>query len=286
MSKKKFKFIDFEDSRIFTCKIEPKVTNNTAIIMCYPLWHEYLISQRVYFNFAEVLSEQGFTVYLFDYRGFGDSSHSIEESNPSSIQTDILNILEYVSSECKSFKIGLFGVTLGGSFAVLTSIKVSVDFMVLWSPVIDLEKYITFELRKSISSQTSILKKVVYNRNQIKDRLKQDKSLEIKGFLINNIDGYIINKKYITEFEGVNLLNSNNLIDMPVFIADVKLRDTKLNIVYKEFVLAIAKKYPKSETVLCVEKAIPWQDSLIYTTYLEDLFKVSIEWINSICHDR
>ena len=235
MNKKTFQFSEFAEKSLFTCIFEPTNTNlQVVLLMCYPFGIEHLYGQRVYFNTADYLSARGITCVLFDYKGCGDSSHSFEETIPEFHINDIEDMLRFIKSKYVDYKIGLFGMRLGGSWAILASSDNLIDFLILWSPIINMDAYLNAELRKSLSTQTVILKKILYTRDQIKQRLKDNDNLVINGFNVANVDGYTINKDYILSMEGVNLLDYADKIDVPILLIDVKDKDTQIS---KEYLL-------------------------------------------------
>lgn len=283
MAKRHFQYLEFGDKRLFACKIIPEKSKQISILMCYPFGHDFLISQRVYYNFARYLAENGCTVYLFDYMGYGDSSHSFEDSSPSTIILDIESVIEHIlENNPGGHKLGLFGMTLGGSWALMASLNIKVDFLILWSPVIDLGNYIYTELRKSISAQTTILKKVVFTREEIKERLINDQSLIVDGFVINNIDGYIINKKYITQIDNINLISEAEKITAPILLIDIKTRNAHLSKEYLKIISIVTEKFPKSEALLYIGDSIPWKEGKYYDMNPSKLFEVSVKFFNMI----
>jgi len=74
-------------------------------------------------NYALKFIEKGYAAFTFDYRGFGESEGPLGQIIPEEQVRDIRNAITFVSSqtEINCQKIGLWGTSLGGANALITS---------------------------------------------------------------------------------------------------------------------------------------------------------------------
>lgn len=74
-------------------------------------------------NYALKFIEKGYAAFTFDYRGFGDSEGPEGQIIPEEQVRDIRNAITFVSSQAEidCHKIGLWGTSLGGANALITS---------------------------------------------------------------------------------------------------------------------------------------------------------------------
>jgi predicted alpha/beta hydrolase len=71
-------WIPCEGERLFAVLHEPAGSARAGIVFCAPILHEYVRSQRLFALLAQALSEHGYRVLRFDYRGTGDSAGTDE----------------------------------------------------------------------------------------------------------------------------------------------------------------------------------------------------------------
>ena len=72
--------------------------------------------------------EQGYSTYALDLRGYGDTPRdSTEWASPNKAAKDILNILNWISSENNHRKVHLFGWSMGSTLSLLATQKNASD---------------------------------------------------------------------------------------------------------------------------------------------------------------
>ena len=76
------------------------------------------VKQTFYESFANHLSENGLTVFTFDYGGIGDSKQSpLSQFNTSALnwgQNDLQSVIEYVTEQYKGSELIIIGHSIGG----------------------------------------------------------------------------------------------------------------------------------------------------------------------------
>ncbi|GLI54988.1 alpha/beta hydrolase [Propionigenium maris DSM 9537] len=95
-------------------------TQLPAIILCHGFAG---IKELLLPNFALKFAEEGYAVFTFDYRGFGESDGPQGQIIPEEQVRDIRSAITFISSqaEINSSRIGLWGTSLGGANALIAS---------------------------------------------------------------------------------------------------------------------------------------------------------------------
>ena len=115
---------------------------NAAVVLCYPMGHEYVHSHRAFLRLAILLSSVGFHVLRFDFYGCGDSEGESDEGDIRQWVEDISTAVEEIKGGCDVDRICLVGLRLGASLSMLAGIEQGgLDSMVFWDPVISGKSY-------------------------------------------------------------------------------------------------------------------------------------------------
>ncbi len=121
-----------------------------------------------YVTQAQSMAQAGYTVVLFDYRGFGASDNF--SINPDMLYyneftTDLIAVFKFAKERYKENKTGFWSFSMGTIVATLASTTVSPDFMIADSWVTDLVKlkkyYETQKIKIILPQQTTDYLKAV-----------------------------------------------------------------------------------------------------------------------------
>ncbi len=111
-------------------------------VPCVVIMHGFASSKhgtnRSHVILSEKLAEQGLASLRFDFRGAGDSEGSLSDISLEDMVSDALAALEHVSQleEIDHKRIGVFGSSLGGAIAMLSSLRFErIGALALWAPV-------------------------------------------------------------------------------------------------------------------------------------------------------
>jgi pimeloyl-ACP methyl ester carboxylesterase len=85
-------------------------------------------------NQAAILSQLGYDILLFDYRGFGNSSPF--EINPDQLYyneftTDLISVVQFAKNQLSENKTGIWGQSMGTIMATQAAQKEKLDFLIL-----------------------------------------------------------------------------------------------------------------------------------------------------------
>lgn len=109
-----------------------------AVLLCYPIGHEYSRAHWAYRRLATQLSRGGFAVLRFDYRGTGDSFGAADEVLPENWVQDIKLAAREVKKLSGAKKISLVGARFGAILAATAAdSELAADQLVFWDPVLN-----------------------------------------------------------------------------------------------------------------------------------------------------
>ncbi|WP_430612037.1 alpha/beta hydrolase family protein [Flavobacterium sp. JP2137] len=120
----------------WSCFPDAKVDNKTTLILAYGDAGNMSYWLR---QVAEMV-QAGYTVVLFDYRGFGGSQDfAIDEKYLyyDEFVTDLTAVVQWTKKEVKSDHLGIWSLSMGSIMATLTIAREPVDFLVAEGFVID-----------------------------------------------------------------------------------------------------------------------------------------------------
>ncbi len=124
---------------------EGPTPRDTGIVICPPLWHEYIRAHRPMRNLAVRLSAGGYHVFRFDYYGTGDSGGDALDGRVSQWLMDIDTAIEELKDTSGVSRVSLVGLRFGGTLAtvVAQSPRKDLDRLVLWDPVLSGPSYLS-----------------------------------------------------------------------------------------------------------------------------------------------
>lgn len=91
-----------------------------GIVLCFPFGQEYMRAHRAFRQLAGSLSQEGFHVLRFDYRGTGDSAGDLTEVNAANWLDDIDYAIRELRDMMGVHKIDLMGLRMGALLAGVT----------------------------------------------------------------------------------------------------------------------------------------------------------------------
>ena len=185
----------------------PPVTQrarDSAVLLCPPLFQEYLRTHWSFRRLADMLSRAGFHVLRFDYFGTGDSAGQSSDGTVERWHDDIRAAAnELLDLSGKRF-LSVVGLRAGGALAATTK-GLDIKDLVLWDPIISGRSYVD-ELHRKHSSQLKI-------SNRIRHQPILKTNYELLGFpfpqtmqdsikQIDLLSGFINNAKNILLFSS------------------------------------------------------------------------------------
>jgi pimeloyl-ACP methyl ester carboxylesterase len=170
----------------------PDSSRRCAIVMCYPLGHEYIQFHRAFRLLGDQLCSADFPVLRFDFYGCGDSSGESEDGRTDQWLSDLSAAIAEIRRRAGVTRICLVGLRLGASLAMIAAAEHGdVDGLALWDPVINGKVYVD-EL-KALHRQMLRTAHVVAKPSGADERFT-----EVLGFPLSD--------QLIADIETINLL--------------------------------------------------------------------------------
>ena len=113
---------------------KPDNETGSLIILVHGFTGDRNGPDNIFIKLSQGLSEQGFTVLRFDFRGSGESEGDFIDMTIMSEVSDLKTVLNYAKKNGYS-KVGLVGESLGGAVSILGCDE-RIKSLVLWYPVI------------------------------------------------------------------------------------------------------------------------------------------------------
>jgi len=128
----------------------PEEPAGRALVFCHPFAEEKKCAHRTMVEAARACARAGWAVLAFDQRGCGDSPGTFGAHDLYDWRADIEAAVACAARET-SASVGLLGLRLGGALAAqVAEGHPEIACLVLWEPIIDGERYIKQNLRRSI----------------------------------------------------------------------------------------------------------------------------------------
>ena len=133
------------ENSLWGCYHQPdaEARRGCAIVMCYPMGHEYVQFHRACRQLASLLCNEGYPVLRFDFYGCGDSGGDCEEGRIDRWLADVSAAVDEIRRRCGSVKVCLTGLRLGGALSALAgAARGDIDAVVLWDAVVHGQTYV------------------------------------------------------------------------------------------------------------------------------------------------
>ncbi len=110
-------FLSDDGNQIFYCIHNPNGSTKKTIVFCHGFPDHSIAPRRIGVKLARYLSQNGFRIVRFDYRGCGNSSHSFEEIRLLDHFSDLRSIVQFISKKYRlrsKSDLYLLGLSIGG----------------------------------------------------------------------------------------------------------------------------------------------------------------------------
>ena len=138
-------YIPIPEAELFAVYHQPRpgLSRESAVVLCYPLGHEYLNSHRAYRQIAMLLGDAGYPVLRFDYLGCGDSGGSCEQAGVAVWRRNVSRAVAELQAKSGAIRLCLIGLRLGATLALQAAAETGpVESLVLWDPIVRGSSYL------------------------------------------------------------------------------------------------------------------------------------------------
>jgi alpha/beta superfamily hydrolase len=123
-------------------------SKSEGVVICPPLFAEFLRCHTCLRRIAEQLSEIGYDVLRFDYFGTGDSAGRFDETDVHGSLDDIEAAISELVAISGARKISLIGVRFGATLATRVALGRQIARLILWDPIVEGASYLE-QLRRT-----------------------------------------------------------------------------------------------------------------------------------------
>jgi exosortase A-associated hydrolase 2 len=247
---------------------EEAVPGGSPWVFCHPMSEEKLWTHRVFVDFARRLAAQGHAVLRFDFMGNGDSSGDFGRSSVESAVTDVRSAIDELRRRTGADRVNLLGLRFGATIASLAAERSSdVDTLVLWSPIVDGERYMQELLRINLATQTAVYKEMRHDRVALVEMMRQGATV--------NVDGYEMGFPLYSEAAAIKLAAGRKRHPGPCLIVQVDRQPGRPSAELQQ----LAAAYDRGTLAAAQEEPF-WKE--IATSYLRgapNLFAVTSDWL-------
>lgn len=242
--------------------------SNMGWVLCHSFTEEKLWAHRVYVSIARLLASQGHTVLRFDYSGYGDSEGTFENSTVDDQLQDITTAISILEDKTGiTGNIGLIGLRYGAMLAAMVAeSNNAVSHLVLWDPVIDMDRYLQEALRANLTTQMIMHGKVIINRNQLTEQIENGKAV--------NIDGYDLTKIFFNSARKINLMDIAGSFSGACQIIQIGRANQPL----RKDIDSLANKYKNCQMLQIVEQPF-WKEIKYFIQKSDGLQEALTSWL-------
>ena len=206
-------FFEGRSARLFGVLHEAAPGRGVPFVFCHPFGEEKLWTHRVFVTFARRLAERGHPVLRFDCTGNGDSGGDFSATSVTSMEADIQTAIDLLKARVSAPRVALLGLRLGATLAArVADGRGDVERIVLWSPIVDGQRYMQDLLRINVTTQMAVYKAVRLDREQLAAELRAGGTV--------NVDGYEIGGRFFDELSALTLTGPRRFIG-PCLIVQV-----------------------------------------------------------------
>lgn len=255
-----------DGKHLFCASYIPTSGADLGVVLVSPFAEEKVRSLRIYVSMARALAQLGMGVLYFDFYGDGDSEGEFEEASFADRLADIKAAADFLTGKIGVKRIGLLGLRWGATLAALVSDEISPEFLILWEPVIDTDKYFFDHLRSNIASQMILEGKVVKNREALAAELEAGGAISVEGYMING--GFFVDARK-NGLIGKSLDFGGKTMIVQISRNTMKIRPE----------LAELKDAFKDSELVAVPKEFEWEKTETWNPAPLELFKVTFDFL-------
>lgn len=237
-------------------------------VFSHPILEEKLWTHRVFVEFARYLVARGDSVLRFDFTGTGDSDGEFSESSVETSISDLQCAIDEARRRSGASTVNLMGLRFGATIAALLAERsTDIGRLVLWSPIVDGNRYMQELLRINLATQTAVYKELRHDRAALVEMMRQGQTV--------NVDGYEMGFEFYAESTALQLGTGAKRHAGPCLIVQIDRQTARLSPDLQQ----LATTYPHP-TLVPVQEEPFWKE--IATSYLGGaprLFAATSDWL-------
>lgn len=124
--------LENEGQKIFAV-VHDMGKNSPVVVMFHGFTGNHMENRFIFARLSRSLEKAGISSIRFDFRGSGDSDGTFEEMTLSSEISDAEVVVGYAKDRFHG-KVGILGLSMGGTVALLSAPNLNPDALCLWAP--------------------------------------------------------------------------------------------------------------------------------------------------------
>lgn len=173
-----------ESTRLFGVLHHTGHPSPTGLVFCPPFCQEMVTTYSRLARLSKQLAANEIGVMRFHPSGTGESDGLTSEFTLDSVLRETVMARRAAEERLKTKRLGYFGLRFGAAVAVMAAAAQPVDFLILWCPLINLQRYFRDLLRLQLTKEA-----VHQHRSQIRHTTQQ-MVLELQAGNTVDIFGY------------------------------------------------------------------------------------------------
>ncbi len=172
-----------DSHRLFGVLHQPRHQARVGLVFCPPFGEEMTGTYSRLATWAKELAEEGVAGLRFHPYGTGESNGSSAEFTLETAASDANMAVRYLRERMGLLQVGLFGLRFGASVAVRAASVARPDFLLLWSPIVNLRQYARELLRLQLTKELVHQRhdRVRVTRQSMVEELEAGRPVDILG---------------------------------------------------------------------------------------------------------
>lgn len=255
-----------DGKHLFYASYLPESKTDRGVVLISPFAEEKVRTLRIFVSLSRALARLGMAVLYFDYFGDGDSEGEFEDATFEDRIADINRAVSFLSEKHRIIKVGLLGLRWGATLSALVSHQLSPEFLILWEPIVNTDKYFFDHLRSNVASQMLLEGKVSKTREVLVDEL------EAGGII--TVEGYNLSGRFFVEARKHGLTAKKFSYDGKTLIVQISRNIAKIR---PE--LGRLKEAFVSSEIAAVTKEFEWEKTETWNPAPPQLFHVTFDFL-------
>ena len=174
-------FCGADSARIYVARHRSPTPSGTTLVFCPPLHQEMVNTYERLARWSKQLAERGYSVLRYHPLGTGESSGTHADVTLESLVKDAVSAQRFARQQIGGRRLGYLGVRVGATVSILAAAVEPADFVVLWSPLINLRHYFRELLRSQVTSDAIHRSRARSTEQMIAD-LEAGKNIDVWGY--------------------------------------------------------------------------------------------------------
>jgi esterase/lipase len=206
-------FLNHKGIALYTTILKPdSIEKQEGYVIVHPFAEEKKSAHRILFELANLITEQGYYVLMFDLSGCGDSEGNLLATTLDDWFEELECLNDYFQTSHSLHKVHYLGLRLGAFMAGIYRTKTRKGERILMlEPVINPEEYFRKVLKSKLFKELLTQGNISSKRNELIDDLKKDKSLDFDGHEIGTAfyKSIVLHKDefYAITMDNISLIN-------------------------------------------------------------------------------